>query len=170
MRVVNSHKRDISQPKELVSEVFKTLASEQDKIWPYENWPAIKFKNGVCVGSRGGHGPIRYTIIAYTEGDSITFEFDKRSGFNGWHQFKIIANDDASTTVSHTIEMHTNLKASIKWILVIRWLHDALIEEAFDKIENNFSEQKKITNYNFWVRLLRAYFKRRSIQTKERIA
>ena len=170
MKVINSHRRIVQQPKEKVSQLFKTLATKDDLIWPYENWPAIRFKKGVKVGSLGGHGIIRYTIIELIEGEYIKFQFSKPDGFNGIHELRVNTVNDSNTELIHEIRMHTSLKATILWVFVIRWLHDALIEDAFDKIENNFSEVEKRTSHNFWVKFLRTYFKRKSIQTKKRIA
>lgn len=62
--------------------------------------------------------------------------------------------------------MNTSFKATLLWVFVIRWLHDALIEDAFDKVENYFTTNKKVTNYNFWVKRLREAYKRQSYQTK----
>ncbi|WP_033960546.1 hypothetical protein [Psychroserpens jangbogonensis] len=167
MRVINSHKRIIDQPEEKVSELFKTLATNEDQIWPSINWPAMRFKDGLKSGSQGGHGRIRYTIIAFEPGKHIKFEFTKPEGFNGTHELNIKAISEETTEINHLIKMNTNLKASFLWLFMIRWLHDALIEEAFDNVENYFSEESKRTKYNFWVILLRDFYKRKSFQTKQ---
>ncbi|RED43569.1 hypothetical protein DFQ10_105169 [Winogradskyella eximia] len=166
MRVVNIHKRSINQPKEKVSELFKTLATSEDLVWPYDNWPAIKFKDGIQVGSRGGHGQIRYTIIEIVEGEFIKFQFSKPDGFIGFHELKIREIHKYETEIRHEIHVKANFKASLLWVFVIRWLHDALIEDAFDKVENYFTTDKKVSTYNLWVKLLREIYKRKSIQTK----
>ena len=166
MQVINIHKRTINQPKEKVSQLFKTLASSKDLIWPYENWPAIRFKEGLKVGSKGGHGRIRYTITEFKEGECIRFQFSKPEGFNGTHELKIRTINEDSTEISHEINAELTLKATILWVFVIRWLHDALIEDAFDKVENYFTPNKKVTTYNFWVTLLREAYKRQSFNTK----
>jgi len=165
MRVVNSHKRIINQPKENVSELFKTLATSEDKIWPISNWPAMRFKEGLKLGNQGGHGRIRYKIIALETGHHIKFEFTKPEGFIGTHELNINAVSESTSEISHIIKMKTAFKASILWLFVIRWLHDALIEDAFDTIENHFSEEKKEPKYHPWVRFLRGYYKRKSFQT-----
>lgn len=166
MQVINSHNRIISQPIEKVSQLFKTLATSEDRIWPYENWPAIRFKDGIKVGSKGGHGRIRYTIIKYVEGKYIKFKFSKPEGFNGTHHLKIEHNAECSTIISHEINAHLSFKASCFWVIVIRWLHDALIEDAFDKVENYFSTDKRDTKHNFWVKFLRGVYKRPSFKIK----
>lgn len=85
--MLNIHKRTLNQPKIKVVELLETLASENDKIWPNEKWPPMKFKNGS--------------------------------------------------------------------------LHNALIEDAFDKIENNFTLSKKSTEWNFWVKIFRKIMSRK---------
>ena len=73
MKVVNIHKRSINQPKERVSRLIKTLATQNDLIWPYDHWPAIRFENGLKVDSKVGHGMVRYTIIDLKETNSLKF-------------------------------------------------------------------------------------------------
>lgn len=168
MRVVNIHKRKLLQPCKKVTLIFNTLATDNDSIWPYENWPAIHFEEGLKIGSRGGHGLVRYTIIALKSGESVTFQFTKPDGFKGTHKLYIESISEKETEIVHEIKMHTTtLKASAFWFFVIRWLHDALIEEAFDKVENNFSELKKKTTYNPWVNFLREKYKKKPQQAKQ---
>ncbi len=160
MTVLNIHKRKIHKPKELVSQIFRTLATQNDLIWPGENWPAIRFRDGLKVGSKGGHGRIRYTIIDFQTGESIKFQFSKPDGFNGTHEFAISKINDSETAIEHIISAKLSLRATLLWVFVIRWLHDALIEDAFDKVENQFTEQKTHSEYNLWVKLLREVYKR----------
>ncbi|MFK7782590.1 hypothetical protein [Psychroserpens sp.] len=164
MRVLNSHNRIINQPIVKVSELFKTLATPDDKIWPIKTWPAMRFKQGLKIGSKGGHGRIRYTIIEFEPGNQIKFEFTKPHGFNGTHELEIEAISENVTEIHHVIKMNTSFKASLFWIIIIRWLHDALIEDAFDTVENYFSEEKKETKYTTWVMFLRGYYKRKAIK------
>lgn len=167
MKVVNIHQRLISQPIENVSQLLKTLATKEDAIWPKESWPEMRFKNGLKVESKGGHGRVRYTIIAFEEDKHIKFEFTKPEGFIGTHELNITALSKDETEISHMINMRTtSFKATSLWITVIRWLHDALIEDAFDKVENYFSVETKTSRHNFWVRFLRSIYKRKSFKVK----
>ena len=159
MNVVNVHKRIINQPKQEVSKLLKTLATQDDKIWPNKKWPAIRFKDGLVVGAKGGHGIIRYNIAKYIIGDSIYFEFTKPSGFIGYHNFKINHLGDSKAEVAHCIDMKTYGMSTFSWGSISRTLHDALTEDALDKIENQFSTEKKVSTYSVWVKILRAYFK-----------
>lgn len=159
MKVINVHKRIIDQPKEKVSKLLQTLASEDDKIWPNKKWPAIRFKEGLRVGAKGGHGIIRYDITQYNFEDSIYFKFTRPLGFNGYHNFKINQLEHHKTEVIHCIDMKTHGMSTFSWMFIIRWLHDALIEDALDKLENHFLVSKKHTEWSFWVRFWRYILK-----------
>ena len=167
MRVVNRHTRIINEPIEKVSQLFETLATSKDQIWPSQNWPAMRFRDGLKVGSRGGHGRIRYTITDFKPGEHIKFEFTKPEGFNGTHELNIKALSNDTSEINHIIKMNTTFKASLLWVFVIRWLHDALIEDAFDNVENYYSEEKSKSTYNLWVIILREVYKRKSFQIKQ---
>ncbi len=155
MKVLNIHKRVIHQPKDKIAELLDTLASENDKMLAIHKWPRMKLDKGLQVGSKGGHGPIRYSVQAYQQGEWVEFKFSKPEGFNGIHRFDITALDAQRTEIKHTIDMKTSIKATFIWSLAVRWLHDAYIEDAFDKVENQFSTVKNAYKWNIWVRFLR---------------
>ncbi|WP_203258270.1 hypothetical protein [Hyunsoonleella ulvae] len=159
MKVKNTHKRIIDQPKARITALILTLSQKDDKVWPKNYWPAMRFKDGLKVGSSGGHGIIRYKVTEFSPDSHITFTFLEPKGFNGFHKFEIKSVNENSTCVSHKIVMSTEGFATLKWSIVIRWLHDALIENAFDRIENNFFETKVFTKWSLWVRLWRFIFK-----------
>lgn len=161
MKVINVHRRIINKPKTTVALVFNTLTTKEDAIWPYEKWPAIKFKEGLHIGSKGGHGPIRYTIIEYSHGESIRFRFTEPLGFNGTHELYLNEISNKETEIVHRIKMSTTFLATLQWLVAVRWLHDALIEDAFDKLENHFSIHKKRNKHSFWVKMLRNKYKRK---------
>ncbi|MGI9552767.1 MAG: hypothetical protein ACR2MT_16300 [Aurantibacter sp.] len=155
MRVLNVHFRVLNQSKEQIEQLFSTLATKEDKIWPFEKWPAIRFKTGLRVGAEGGHGPIRYKVINYYPKGMVEFVFQKPKGFNGTHKLEIVNGSDQSPALKHTIEMNTTGMGSLTWLLAVQWLHDALIEDAFDKVENLSLTEKKRTEWNLWVKILR---------------
>lgn len=161
MKVLNIHKRIIHRPKNEVAELLRSLSTENDKIWPKEKWPAMKFKEGIKVGAKGGHGPIRYSVEKYNPNEIIQFRFSKPNGFNGIHKFEIKEMTKEKTEIKHTIDMNTVGKGTLTWVSGIRSLHNALIEDGFDKLENNFSENQKSTEWNFWVKFLRKQIAKR---------
>lgn len=161
MKVLNTHKRILNQPKSKIVELLETLSAENDKIWPKDKWPAMKFKGGIKVGAKGGHGPIRYSVEKYDPNKIIQFRFLKPNGFYGVHKFEVKELTKQKTEIKHTIDMSTRLKGTLIWIFGIRALHNALIEDGLDKLENNFLEKKKSTNWNFRVRFLRKQIAKR---------
>lgn len=154
MKVINIHKREIQQDSAEISILFNTLATDHDLILATDKWPPMKLDNGLNVGSKGGHGPIKYFVIDYQPEKSITFQFDMR-GFNGFHKFIINNLEPSKTEIIHIINMKTTGLATLKWIFAIRSLHDAYIEDAFDNVENHFSKEKKNGQWTLWVKLLR---------------
>lgn len=156
MKVLNVHSRIIDQPKQKVVDLLETLSTEGDAIWPKEKWPKMKFKGGIQAGAKGGHGPIRYSVEKYDPNEIIQFRFSKPEGFHGIHKFEIQEESVKKTAISHTIEMKTTGRGTLLWIFGIRSLHNALIEDAFDKMENHFLKERKSTQWNLWVKMLRS--------------
>jgi hypothetical protein len=155
MKVVNIHSRIINQPKAQVAKLLQTLAGRNDMIWPQKHWPAMRFKEGLCIGAHGGHGPIRYAIEDYQPDHLIRFKFTQPSGFDGTHTLLLNTINEQQTEIKHEINMYTTGISTFSWLFAIRWLHDALLEDAFDKVENYFSGQNKRTPWNWWVKVLR---------------
>ncbi|MFC4908454.1 SRPBCC family protein [Actinomadura gamaensis] len=162
MAVRNVHERRIAAPVERVGALLETLASADDRFWPVENWPRMRLDGGLAVGSAGGHGPIRYTVAAYVPGRRVRFAFTAPRGFNGFHELSVRpvgdgaadatdaadASDaaavadaagfaDAATMLRHTLAMTVTGPARLTWPLAYRWLHDALIEDCFDRVEQS---------------------------------
>lgn len=161
MKVLNIHTRTINQPIEVVGGLLSSLSSERDKVWPFEAWPAMKFKEGLTLNARGGHGPIRYHISKYTPNKSIEFTILSPKGFHGTHSYAFMSKTDKTTEVTHTIDMKTEGSGTIIWLFAVKWLHNALLEDSLDKIENQFNKQKKNTKRSFYVSLLRRLVKQR---------
>ncbi|WP_136666684.1 hypothetical protein [Flavobacterium sp. H122] len=158
MKVINIHERKIAKPKNEVAPLLKTLASDNDLILATNKWPPMRFDKGLQVGSKGGHGPIKYHVTNYRIDNSVTFQFDL-TGFDGFHKFEFIELQESETLLKHTISMTTSGWATLKWALAIRWLHDAFIEDAFDKVENYVTNQNKSSQWSLWVRILRRVMK-----------
>ena len=152
MKILNIHTRIIHQPKSKISPLKASLSTPNDAIWRDGKWPPMRFKEGLKVGAKGGHGPIRYSIDKYIPGDLIQFRFSKPSRFDGVHRFEINALDEARTEIKHVVETEASLKSFLSWSLVIRWLHDAVVEDAFDNVENRFSTEKRTSEWSLWVR------------------
>jgi hypothetical protein len=161
MKVVNVHTRTISQPKERLGELLETLATKNDRVLATDKWSPMRLDKGLTPGSKGGHGPIGYTVLEYKPGELVHFKFTRPTGFNGFHKFEITEAEKNKTAIRHTIEMDLSGAALLQWTVAIRWLHDAYIEDAFDKVENHFATQKKTSEWSTWVKLLRYIFSKR---------
>jgi hypothetical protein len=161
MRVINIHRKIIRQPKEKISAIFDSLSTNNDQFWPREKWPPIIFKSGLTVGAIGGHGPVKYSIQKYTHGNLIEFKFIRPDGFMGTHKFEITEREKEQTEVKHTINMDISGKGVLTWYLAIKWLHNALLEDCLDKVENHFLETKMETKWSLWVIFLRRFLKKK---------
>ncbi|WP_408044271.1 SRPBCC family protein [Tenacibaculum litopenaei] len=155
MNIENTHERCMPTSLEKALGVFNSLATLNDLLWPNERWPRMSFKPVKKVAAKGGHGPIRYTIVSYNPEGEIVFEFRKPKGFIGTHSFVVRELDDNRVLFRHRIRMKVNFKGGVLWFLVIRPLHDALLEDAFDKAENYLTGTQKRSTWSVWVRLMR---------------
>ena len=158
MHVRNVHSRAIARPAGEVGALLGTLASSDDRLWPSEQWPPMKLDRPLGPGACGGHGPIRYCVEKFEPGSRIRFRFTGPRGFNGYHEFSVVEAPTGSL-LSHTIEMETTGLALLSWPLVIRPLHDALIEDAFTKAQLSLKENADRVPWPLRVRMLRAIFR-----------
>jgi hypothetical protein len=67
VRIHNTHERTLpagGMPGSLID----GLAGDDDRLWPHDRWPAMRFDGGLQEGNHGGHGPIRYRVLELLEG------------------------------------------------------------------------------------------------------
>lgn len=159
MKVLNVHDRVINAPKSTLTNLLSTLSRDDDKVWPHEKWPRLRLDKGLQVGSKGGHGPIRYTVTHCDVTSRVQFTFSRPIGFDGFHMFELEEIDADRTHIRHTIDMNTSAAATVLWLTGIRWLHDALIEDGLDKIENLVNQSSIKTRWSPWVKILRSILK-----------
>ncbi|MBN1608722.1 MAG: hypothetical protein JW940_18990 [Polyangiaceae bacterium] len=138
MHITNIHHRSWPVPAEAVGALLDTLSSSDDRLWPVSRWLPMTLDAGLSVGSRGGHGPVRYRVVRYVPGSEVVFEFDPDAGLlrgcRGTHAFYVTAKD-GTTTLRHVIDMHAPLGPALRWALLVRPMHDALLEDALDGVE-----------------------------------
>lgn len=112
--------------------------------------------DGLNVGSTGGHGPVRYSVEAYEPGLSVRFRFRGPRGFDGTHSFTVESQDNGICRLTHVIEMLTKWPATLSWPFVYRPLHDALIEDALDKVATALDKSAyEGKPWSAWVSFLR---------------
>ena len=165
MRVRNVHARRFAASAGAVGQLIDGLSSADDRLWPRDRWPAMRFDRPLGVGAVGGHGPIRYTVETYVPGRSVRFRFAAPHGFLGTHQYEVEALATGGTILRHVMTMDAVGSARLTWPLVFRPLHDALIEDSLDCAAVALGEARVGALWSPVVRVLRA-----ALRTVGRIA
>jgi hypothetical protein len=160
MHVRNVHERVIPAAAARVGALLDGLGLPGDPLWP-AHWPPIRFDRPLGAGAVGGHGPIRYTVDHYEPGHRVRFRFMAPPGFDGTHEFTIVPVDAAHVRLRHVIDMRTSGPAVVRWQLVIRPLHDALLEDLLDRAERGVGATPRPRAWSFRVRVLRWILARR---------
>ncbi|WP_017594984.1 SRPBCC family protein [Nocardiopsis potens] len=153
--VWNEHRRLLAAPVDEVGALIDGLASDRDPLWPDEDWPAMRFDRPLGVGARGGHGPVRYSVVEYLPGRRIRFRFEAPAGFLGHHGFSV-EETDGGVLLRHLLTVQPVGPARVSWPLVYRPLHDALLEDALDKAERSLGLGGPRTEWSPLVKALRA--------------
>jgi hypothetical protein len=153
IKIRNVHERTIAAPAARVGALLDTLASVDDKFWPHENWPPVKFDLPLQVGATGGHGTGTYTVSSYVPGQHLRFEFS--GGRQGYHEFTLQKIDDMTCLLRHAMEAQLKFKSAWRWYFLIRPLHDALIEDLFDKVASQVANIEHPRVWNSRVQKLR---------------
>jgi len=160
--VHNLHEREIAAPADAVGMLIDSLASKNDRLWPRNEWPAMRLDGPLRVGAAGGHGPVRYFVTHYKPGRRVEFQFTNPAGFNGRHSFTAISRTKNSTILRHELAMSPSGTAVLTWPLFFRPLHDALIEESLDRAENECGALPDLPHRrSLWTRILRVLFSAR---------
>lgn len=155
MQFANIHQRWMPGDAARGAQLLDSLAGPQDRLWPNQSWPAIRFPQPLQVGTRGGHGPVRYRVEAYEPGRQISFSFLPETGFDGCHWFEVVPRD-GGVLVRHGLQARSGFFGSLYWSLAIRFLHDALVEDALDNAERALTgDVKRPARWSPWVKALR---------------
>jgi hypothetical protein len=161
MRIHNVHRRRLAATPARVGALIDTLSSAEDRLWPGDAWPPMRFDRPLGVGADGGHGPIRYHVEAYEPGRFVIFRFSGPAGLSGTHRFEV-ERDGEGAILGHVIDGGAIVRFAPVWILVFRPLHDALIEDAFDRAEAACTGSvERPARWSAWVRFLRRRASRR---------
>lgn len=131
--VKNVHTRELAGSLSGAGALIDCLASKDDILWPVKGWPPMKLDRPLGVGATGGHGPIGYVVEEYLQGTYIRFSFTRPPGFIGTHSFDIEEAGPQRVRIRHVIDMKVKGSGWFAWYFFALWLHDALIEDAFDR-------------------------------------
>jgi hypothetical protein len=156
--ILNIHERTLAVEAETAGRLLDSLSSRDDLLWPRETWPPMVLDRGLTPGSRGGHSVIRYSVGEFVPGRRVEFEFQAMPalpGFRGRHYFEVMPRR-GRVLLRHTIDVETGFRTWLYWKVFIERLHDALIEDAFDKAERNAGvDRPHLSRWPLSVRLLR---------------
>lgn len=161
MHIVNRHKRTYPVTAAQIAPLLDALGTSEDRLWPRRTWPPMVLSPTLVVGAEGGHGPIKYLVTEYRPGESAVFSFTNPKGWTGTHRFEITALEPQETQVAHTLDMEATGAGLLKWLVIFRPLHDALIEEALDRIGAHFGVTAPVRSRPRYVRFLRWLLKPR---------
>ncbi|WP_407914578.1 SRPBCC family protein [Kitasatospora sp. NE20-6] len=152
----NIQRRTIDAPAADVGALLDRLGTPQDQIWPSPAWSALHLDAGLAVGSRGGHGRIRYAVTEYEPGHRVRFAFAPGLGITGHHEFAVVPDGPMRCQIVHTAVGSTEGRMRLMWPLVIRRLHEALLQDAFDNVQRAATGRApRPARRSPWVRLLR---------------
>lgn len=155
-RVRNVHRRLLAASPDRVGGLLDGLGGPADRLWPRRQWPPMRLDADLGVGVRGGHGPIRYVVTAHEPGRRAEFAFTAPRGVEGTHAFHVLPAADGRTVLEHRIEARTTGLMRLGWPLVVRPLHDALLEDCLDRAERQLgAPPPRRARWTPWVRLLR---------------
>ncbi len=153
MHLENHHRRHLAATPTQVGSLLDTLSSPGDRLWP-RPWPPMRFNGPLAVGADGGHGPIRYRVVRYEPGVRVAFAIHRP--FTGEHGLEVVAHADGAV-LHHWLFGEAVGRDALGWRLAFRWLHDALIEDGFDRAERELTGTvRRPAQWSPAVRLLRA--------------
>lgn len=135
MAVLNIHTRRVPGTAAEAGVLLDSLAGEDDRLWPGDRWPPMRFDRPLAAGAVGGHGPVRYTVQEYEPGRRIRFRFTGPRGFDGFHEFAVRPAGDNAVELEHLLVLRPHGAARLAWPFGFRWLHDACLEDCFDRAE-----------------------------------
>jgi hypothetical protein len=154
MNVRNVHERLIPAPLSQVGALLDDLGSPADRLWPRDRWPPMRAEGALAKDVRAGHGPVRYTVEAYEPGRLVRFRFTRPKGFHGTHAFSM-DGVEGGTRIRHELVMRARGWALLSWPLFFRPLHDAVLEDAFDRGAVAVGCEPVGARWSPWVRMLR---------------
>jgi hypothetical protein len=132
--ICNVHQRTLPVGVADAGFLIDDLGGPDDRLWPYDRWPAIRFDRPLQVGAKGGHGPFRYKVGAHSPGRRVQFVFAS-ANVEGFHEFELLAGDEAHCVLRHTLMAHPSRPFRLAWSLFIAPLHDACLRDILDRAE-----------------------------------
>ncbi len=172
MKIRNVHERSMVGTMKVAGQLLDRLSGPDDRLWPGDRWPPMKFDLPLCVGAVGGHGLVCYRVSAYDPGRRVGFTFidsGLTAGMDGGHSFDVTENGER-VVIRHVLEAECSVSTWLLWGVIIRPLHDALLEDALDRAEKAMNPSfDGAARWSAWVRVLRSVLKRPKRSQDQRI-
>ena len=121
----NVHRRRYSDI-DAAWELALRVADPGSGVWPADGWDPMLLDRGITVGSAGGHGAVRYDV-SEVEDSRFRFAF-RMSQVEGFHEFRREGDE-----LVHELMIR---RAPRLLLVVIIPLHDAVLEELLDNVED----------------------------------
>ncbi len=144
MLIVNIHERLLPCHINSAAFLIDNFAKKNSSLWPSNLWPRESFDSPLQVGAKGAHGGTQYVVDSYKPGRHVKFKFIKPKGYLGFHQFELIESGESNTLIRHRVEFKAKLIGYLLWNHLIKWVHNALIEDAFDCAEIAIQSPPKV--------------------------
>jgi hypothetical protein len=107
------------------------------------------------VGAACHHDDVRYTVTEYQPGRRVWFTFTGID-LHGGHGFDVM-EEEGATRLRHTLRARPHRSMLLLWPLIVRPVHDALLEDLLDNAERELTGTVAPPHrYSGWIRVLRA--------------
>jgi hypothetical protein len=152
--VHNVHQREFRASSAQLGDLLDRVAEPGGPLWP-RHWPPMVLDGPLGVGAEGGHGPIRYRVTEYSAGARVVCEFTAPTPLNGTHSLEVRPGSGPGTAVlRHELSGRLIGLGVLSWPLVIRWLHDAVLEELLDRAGYAVGDPPaRPVRWSLWVRV-----------------
>lgn len=141
MRIRNVHERAFAAPGKTVGSLIDRLASDYDDLWPSRWWPPLRLDRPLGPGARGGMGPSA-TPSRSTCPARRGIHVHRAAGLGGEHRFELIDAGSDRPGLRHTLDGRAAGLMRLRWPLVFRPLHDALLEDALHGAERSMRAER----------------------------
>lgn len=158
MNILNVHKRRLYTSPEDAWRLLANLGGKHELLWP-RGWPAMRFDRPLGLGAVGGHGPIGYYVEQYSPPELIRFRFTAPKGIDGYHEFRI-EPQIGGVQFRHTLRARSRGLATWYWLLGLRALHDACVEDMMDRASSYSSGHEFHSPHSLRVSALRWLLRR----------
>jgi len=95
----------------------------------------MDFDRGLEVGSRGGHGSLRYAVESHDPGRSVVFRFDPGSSLDGTHRLDVEPLGPNHSRLVHTLDARVGARL---WpaVPVLLGYHHAMTEDLLARADH----------------------------------